>query len=34
MGAIQELSEERERVLGREGGHHTESGVTGAGSRG
>jgi hypothetical protein len=29
MGAIQELSEERERVLAREGGHHTEAGDRG-----
>ncbi len=26
MGTIQELSEERERILAREGGHHAEAG--------
>ena len=29
MGTIQELSGERERVLAREGGHHTEAGDRG-----
>lgn len=29
MGTIQELSEERERILAREGGHHAEAGDRG-----